>query len=99
MITQPQLKELYDLNDDGELVGKVIGSKRYRQVAGCKSTSGQNRIMIEGESYTLSRLITLYKTGILPPKRAQISSRQRGAAEMRKLNMPEINSLLARKWI
>ncbi len=69
MITQSRLKQFYTLNDQNKLVGIVKGSKNYGRVAGEKNAGSQARVMVDGVSYTTSRLVHLYRTGSMPEKK------------------------------
>ncbi len=70
MLNQEKLKRLYFLNDNGNFIGKTIGRKNYGKVAGNRDKG----IMIDGVNYSLVRLKTLYRTGVLPVAKAPIKA-------------------------
>jgi hypothetical protein len=69
MITQERLHELFLIRVDGELIRKVSTSSKSKagDFAGCVDrTVGYKRVMVDGKSYKVHRLIWMMTHGKFP---------------------------------
>ena len=67
MITQKRLHNLFKYRDDGKLIRKVSTSNKVKvgSVAGWLQSSVYFRVMIDGTTYPVHRMIFLYHHGYL----------------------------------
>lgn len=71
MITQEQLKELFDYDDaTGNLVWKVdrVNRKLIGKIAGCIHHTGYRHIIVDNNRYLGHRLVWLWHYGFMPIK-------------------------------